>query len=206
MDEQQFLQRVKDRTGLESLELAAMAVSATMSAIGRAMDEETVEDAAKLLPSSLAKQLRSGAASPDRGGAFLADVANREQVNLGFAKEHAQVVCETLAGELSPKLRVRLRTMVPEDVADLLVPWTAPEPATPKPAPRVEVHDNLAEGRPGSKRPLSEARPDQGQSDSPAQTANPDADSKLSSGHERHGETLADGRPGSEHPISDADS
>jgi hypothetical protein len=67
--------------------------------------------------------------------------------------------------------------------------------------------DTLAEGRPGSRHPLSEARSDRSQSESVVATENPHADTKLSSAHgltqEREGESLATGHSGSDRPLDE---
>jgi hypothetical protein len=64
----------------------------------------------------------------------------------------------------------------------------------------------LAEGRPGSRRPLAEARPPAGQADSVARTDNPHGDTKLSSARgltqEREKESIATGSGGSRRPLS----
>lgn len=56
----------------------------------------------------------------------------------------------------------------------------------------------LADGKPGSRHPLSEANPSHGQSHSVAESANPHADTKLSSSkgttQEREKEDLAEGK------------
>jgi uncharacterized protein (DUF2267 family) len=204
MDYERLVNRVQHRTGLERPELAGMAVSATMSALARALEPEDLSLVASILPAPLSDQLR-GAASSNGTVPFLADVAEHEQVGLGFAKEHAQVVCETLAGELEPGALQRLKQAVPPEVAKLLVPYEAPPEARPKPAQPREPHRNLAEGRPGSAEPLAEGRPPAGHTDSPARTTDPDAKTKLSSAEDvRHGDTLAEGRPGSKHPVSES--
>jgi hypothetical protein len=65
----------------------------------------------------------------------------------------------------------------------------------------------LAEGRPGSHHPLSEARPERAHSHSVVRADNPHGDTKLSSAvgftQEREQETLAAGHPGSDRPLSE---
>lgn len=59
--------------------------------------------------------------------------------------------------------------------------------------------NNLASGRPGSRHPLSEAKPNGGQSNSVVESTNPHGDTKLSSSkgltQEREKEDLAEGQP-----------
>ncbi len=80
--------------------------------------------------------------------------------------------------------------------------------AVPKPRGFMAAsRGTLAEGRPGSAHPLSEARPERAQSQSVARADNPHGDTKLSSAtgltQEREGETLATGHLGSNRPLSE---
>ena len=68
------------------------------------------------------------------------------------------------------------------------------------------MHETLAEGRAGSRQPVSEEHVDRTQHDSVA-SHNPHGDVKISSAtgtmQEREHETLAEGRPGSTRPLAD---
>jgi hypothetical protein len=91
----------------------------------------------------------------------------------GPQRELTASVCRVLAEELSGEALEWLRTELPERMAELLVPGAPPADVTP-------VHgSNLATGRPGATRPLSEAHP------------------------EPSHDTLAEGRPGSTRPVSE---
>ncbi|MFW6057731.1 MAG: hypothetical protein ACOC9W_02635, partial [Persicimonas sp.] len=64
----------------------------------------------------------------------------------------------------------------------------------------------ISEGKHGSEKPLSEARPVEGQRDSIAAQENPYEETKIATGHESTDEdehTLAGGKPGSDRPVSD---
>jgi hypothetical protein len=88
---------------------------------------------------------------------------------------------------------------------------TTPEPESPDQVRPSERPDNrwdntLASGRPGSRHPISDARPNRAHAHSVARSDNPHGDTKLSSSHgftqERENETLADGRPGPKRTLS----
>lgn len=198
-----FLRAVQDRTGL-TLDQARIAVDTTFEAIGRAVPPTIATDIAALLPKPLATAVERGAASPSDDD-VIHDVAHHEHVTLGAAKEHAQVVLEQLAAHCDERTRDRLAELLPEPADAWLVPWQPPPQRRPQPpAGRTQT---LADGRPGSATPLSEAGPDRGHHDSPARTTDPHADTRLSSTHgvstERDHTSIAEGRPGSQHPVSE---
>ncbi|PRQ09370.1 hypothetical protein ENSA7_08970 [Enhygromyxa salina] len=180
---------------------ASQAVTATFAAIGRCLDAReplALVDVAAMLPPRFATLIREGARA---GGpaSFLQAVAEHERVTVGFAKEHAQVVCETFAGMLDERRLIALRERLPPEVSNLLQP--APRPVTRPPTPpSPPTGHTLANGRPGSTHPLSTAAPRAGQAHSIATSDDPHADTKLSStkglSPERKRETLADGKPG----------
>ena len=120
----------------------------------------------------------------------------------GPAREVVASVCKVLAEELSDDALELLHRALPGSLADLLVRPDAVE---------LEDHpglahrrDTLAEGRPGSHHPVTEARSDRTQAGSVA-SDNPHADTKLSASEgttqEREHETIADGHPESR-PIA----
>jgi uncharacterized protein (DUF2267 family) len=167
-----------------------------------------VQALAEDLPASLSTGLRSEGSHEELGLAELhARIARRENVRLGFAVEHAGVVCQAVAEALSPGALYRLRTALPEPIGALFSPH--------EPVERFEhvhldpSHHTLAEGQPGSRHPLSQSRPERAHAHSVARADNPHGDTKLSSAagltQEREQETLATGHPGSSRPLSEAD-
>jgi hypothetical protein len=84
-----------------------------------------------------------------------------------------------VAEVLSPAALYRLREALPEPMSALFHPR--------EPGKRFEHvhldpnHHTLADGRPGSRHPLSEARPERAQTDSVVRADNPHGDTKLSS-------------------------
>lgn len=110
----------------------------------------------------------------------------------GEGREIVTSVCCVLAEELSTEAVAAIGEDLPAGYASL---FAAPEPEA---APEVgERDDTLATGRPGSRRPIADARADRTQTDSVA-AGNPHASTKLSSTpgttQERRGETLAEGQ------------
>jgi hypothetical protein len=84
------------------------------------------------------------------------------------------------------------------------VPGSVTDEPPPRPVPD-RRRDTLAEGRPGSHRPLSEG-PGRGAQRGSIAEDNPHADTKLSSAsgarQEHRRDTLAEGRPGARIPLS----
>jgi hypothetical protein len=123
-------------------------------------------------------------------------------LTIGHAREVIASVCHVLGETLTDDTLVLLHDALPE--------WLAAFAVRPAPGPTVPVSraarrsDTLAEGRPGSHAPVSEARADRRQQASVA-ADNPHGDAKLSSTtgttQEREHETLADG-PTPTHPIA----
>lgn len=208
MTHEEMIQRISDRTGLDSRE-AERAAFAVLSVVGERLSRRAAEELAGELPIRIGGFLFGR----DHGGEFdlqelYARVAAREDVRLGFAIEHATVVCETVAEALSAGALYGLRQALPEEMARLF----AAQPRAPR-FERIRVdarRRTLAEGRPGSSRPIYSARFDRAHTHSVAMADNPHADTKLSSSpgltQERERETLATGKPGSARPLSESHS
>jgi uncharacterized protein (DUF2267 family) len=169
-----------------------------LGVLGERLRRSDVEALGEDLPDRLAEALRGPVHGQDFDLAeFHARVARREEVRSGFAAEHTGVVCQVLAESLSPATLRRLRDALPEAMGALFTPR---EPAEPFEYVHLDPsRRTLAEGRPGSRHPLSEAHPERAHSHSVARAANPHEDTKLSSSagltQEREHETLATGHP-----------
>lgn len=125
-------------------------------------------------------------------------------LSVGHAREVIAAVCHVLGERLSDDLLARLRRALPPTIASFLDrPATD---ATSSVSRNARRYDTLAEGRPGSHAPISEASTAQPQQGSIA-ADNPHGDAKLSSAvgstQEREHETLAEGHP-AVHPIATA--
>jgi uncharacterized protein (DUF2267 family) len=202
MDGDEFLERVMVRAGFETRTQAETATQATLAALAAALAPEERERVAGALPKGLRSLLHSEDAVPDMSlTMFLERVQRSEGTRTGFAVEHAQAVCSALLDTASEELEVLLRRHLVHLAALFR---TRESPMEPDPDPErvghVVTHDRtLAGGRPGSRHPVSEARPDRSHGHSVASNDDPHADSKLSSSRgltqEREGESLAAGRP-----------
>jgi uncharacterized protein (DUF2267 family) len=178
-------------------EKARAATEAVLSALGTQLGRPEAEALAAELPEALARSVRDSRYAPETQ--LGARVAALEEVTLAVAVEHIASVCHALAELLPEATLERLRRGLPGDVAVLLEP----------PSREVAAHEHghvaaprhtLAEGRPGSRHPISESRPPGAQSNSVVTSDNPHGDTKLSSSRgltqERERETLATGKPG----------
>ncbi|WP_257453772.1 DUF2267 domain-containing protein [Archangium lipolyticum] len=204
MTHDELLSHVSAHAGLPGPEAAERTVRAVLEVIGERLAWPVVQSLAEDLPGPLAAGLRGVTPHQVFNLAELhARVASRLEVRLGLAVEYTGVVCQFLAESLSPGTLHRLREALPEQMSALFAPR---EPGEPFEHVHVEPgHRTLAEGRPGSRHPLSESRAERAHSHSVAREDNPHGDTKLSSAigltQEREQETLAAAHPGSEeHP------
>ena len=207
---QDFFDQVMSRAGFDRRADGERAIAAVLETLGACLGARERE----ALAGELAEALRAPLTRHEPAGGFdraelFSRVALRENVALGFAIEHTEVVCELIAEALPDGALDVLRAEVGAELAALFVRRASPR--LPHPPPHrhplaVDAPDmSLSGGRPASFQPLSEARPEDGQTHSVARESNPHADSKLSSSpgltQERLGESLAAGRVGSKHPI-----
>jgi uncharacterized protein (DUF2267 family) len=210
MNYDDFVQRVQERTGLETREAAARAVAVTMGALRRSLDAPTLRLATSLVPPPLDRMLGRGplgdeGPDPHEPAMFFEDVAEHEHVSIGFAKEHSAVVFEELAATLDPDDRERLRRHLPTELSVLLAPPEVPLRPPPISPPVRSERVTLAGGAAGSRHPLSEAAPPtRAHAGSVARSDDPHADRRLSSAHGAGTEhSVAGGRAGSSRPISE---
>jgi uncharacterized protein (DUF2267 family) len=197
-----------DRTGLPR-EQARHILILVVRVLGEGLRHSRAEALADDLPPELARAFREGPHGPPFDLAELfRRVASRENVRVGFGVEHVKLVCRLLGEHFSPASRYQFQESFPEEIAALFEPLTEPGDHGEVPVHLHPERGTLAEGRPGSRHPISEARPDRTQSQSVVRSENPHGDTKLSSSQgltqEREKETLATGQPGSRRPIHSA--
>ncbi|NMO20103.1 DUF2267 domain-containing protein [Pyxidicoccus fallax] len=208
MTHDEFLSRVTERAGLSDTAEAARTARAVLGVVGERLGRWERRALAEDLPAPLTGMLEDGTSGQDFDLAELhARVACREHVRPGFAMEHTGIVCQVLAEALSEGTLHRLHERLPGPIAALFTPREHRE--------RFEyIHldpgrGTLAEGRPGSRHPLSEAHPVRAHTHSVARSDNPHEDTKLSSAsgftQEREHETLATGHPRTRSARSDED-
>ncbi|WP_428267385.1 DUF2267 domain-containing protein [Haliangium sp.] len=207
-----FVQRVQERAGLSSPEEATAAIEITLAVLGEGLSHDEAGAVAEALPAPFAEPLRRAHfTAAHEPGTFYARITAREGAPPGMAIEHAQVVCQEVGEAITAETRDRLERALPAPLAALFQPRPIPAAAPPRPTPAPAVAPGaghtLADGRPGSLTPLSEAEAGRPQSRSPAEGEDPRAPYKLSSGRPRsnEGHRIADGAPGSDHPVSDSD-
>jgi uncharacterized protein (DUF2267 family) len=176
---QDFIEGLRDSGGFASRAAAEAAARATLEALVARLLPAEREWLTAALPERLAAGLGTG-----RGGgpidvdAIVKEVATREGVTAGTAKEHVEVVLAAVAARLDGEARAHLERALPPGLLAPL-PVAAAPPAEPPARAPTESH-TLASGRPGSEHPLSESRPQGAQANSVADE-NPHGDTKLSS-------------------------
>ncbi len=214
MDYDQLLRRVREHTGLSDSSLVESVVRAVTEALGALIDHAHRDSIAARFPDELAPLLRRRAPEPDPSGAtFLRLVHKSERLPIGFAAEHGTAVLEAIGSELHPEERRQLASLLPVEMRDWLEPrvFRSPPPSSqptqPHPA-HPEGGHHLADARPGSEHPVSEAAPSRAQSESIAANPDPHAGERLASAHgltqEREREDLAEGQPGSERSLAES--
>lgn len=183
-----------------SIERASRASDAVLAAIGAYLSAPFLELVAEELPPGLARALRAGSG-------LAAPIDERvldPGATAGQARELIASVCRALAEDLSNDALTALRRSLPPEIAELLTP---PAPEAPRRAAPGAHRETLAEGRPGSRRSLSEGQSGGAHTDS-VRAENPHMATKLSSAtgstQERRGETLAEGHAGPSHRLAGA--
>lgn len=183
--------------------LAERATQAVLAGIGGTLTPAGRELVADELPAGLGAAILAGGLLTTPIEDTIVDHIAALGVTLGQARELIASVCRVLLEELSSEAVDALRAGVPTALAALLV-----EPATDEPPPHRALdprHATLADGRPGSQHPLSDAPGRSAQRGSIADD-NPHAATKLSSAAgsspDRRRETLSDGHPGARYPLS----
>ncbi len=211
MNQEQFVEQVALRAVLPLEGQAEGAIEVTLETLGRHLPDPHAAEVARHLPQPIAQFLRrerfQNNVEPDE---FYREIAMRAGVPVGFAREHAQVVCQVLAEAVGVEGRQHLHVHLPPAMAELFTPRRSSSP------PPAHVHPHLvqpgeghtlASGRPGSTNPVY-AAVSAGHRDSIARSDDPHAGTKISSAHglsaEQHHETLASGKPGSKRSLSDA--
>ena len=158
MEEDILLARVCRWGGLRAGQ-AERAVTATLRALRDGLFDEEADMLAQELPPRLARIFLAGTRDPAFADkTFYEHVAAYERVSMSFGVEHAQAVCEALASLLPPPLVSGLSSGVPWLAALFALRDRDSHPATIL-SPHART---VAEGHPGSDRPLSEAHPSEG--------------------------------------------
>lgn len=206
--ERTLVERTQLLGGLDEGE-ARTALRATVAALGAPLPNGERAALAEVLPDALTGIIRNCSHHPTPNlGDFFEHVRQREGTSLGFAKEHAEVVCRVLSESLPDDVVRRVAAALPATFGDLF--RSLPTPESP-PAHRIVPgphHHSLATGKPGSLQPLSEAHPPGAHAHSVVCETNPHGDTKVSSTkgttQERERESLATNEPQSRRTIADS--
>jgi uncharacterized protein (DUF2267 family) len=199
-----FVREVAERAGLTETEARA-ALTATWRALSPALPVEVARRLRAALPDEAGALVGSDAPRELDEEAFYAAVTAAEGAPRAFGREHAQAVAEAAGGWIDPGLREELERCLAPSLGARFEPRAAP--STPAPPAHHAARTTLAEGRPGSRHPLADARPEPAQEHSVARNEDPHRATKLSSAsgltQERQRDALATGRPGPRRPISE---
>lgn len=165
-----------------TVDRAELVTRTVLARIGAALTPVHRRQIADELPPALAQAL------------MAPEVMVEEAVSM-HQRELIASVYRVLAEELSGEALQWLRSELPRRMAELLVPGAPPAEEAP-------VHGkNLATGRAGGDRPVSESHLEP--SDSSLATGRPGSTRPVSESHpEPSHDTLAEGEPGSTHPVS----
>ena len=177
-----FIAHVAAHGGV-SPERAELVTRSVLARIGAALTPLHRRQIADELPPALAQALTSPEVMPD------AAVSTHQ-------RELIASVYRVLAEELSGEALQWLRGELPERMAEQLVPGAPPIEQPP-------LHGaNLASGRPGGDRPVSDSHLEQ--SSSSLAAGRPGSTRPVSETHpEPSHDTLAEGSPGSKNPVSE---
>lgn len=205
IDADAFVADVRARVRFADDARARRSIEAVLDVLGTRLFENDARVVAARLPTDWAQRLGPSDDPDEEQEQFDLDelyrrVAEADAVELGRAVERTQVVCQVLSEHVDEEARAHLRLRLPPAIAELFEPHVVPEaPARGAVAAhtRDEPRNTLASGRPGSRRPLADARPPSGQTHSVAASSDPHADTKLSGARgissERDDESLASG-------------
>lgn len=158
---EQIVDEVMWRTGLSDRKAAGTALDATLEALGeRLTAPDAVRLAEALSPPLAASLYRLARHTAPKPSLLYSRIAVCEAVPPGVAVEHAQATCRALANALDPDARALLAHRLPPEWAALFTLGPEREQSVDvPPSGAVPGHGHtLATGRPGSSRPLAEAR------------------------------------------------
>ncbi|WP_230467606.1 DUF2267 domain-containing protein [Lujinxingia vulgaris] len=206
-----FLMRVERRSGIDDAGLLQELVHRVIVELGGALSRESAEVVAERLPEPLASELRAaprGASDPGiTPTALYTSVGEALALDEGFAMEFSRVVCQVVSECVGAERRALLIARLGQPWRELFEPRKAdfghrPELASEPGPTDSTTRDDLAEGRPGSTRPLSEESA--AQQDSIARDAEPHQGERLATSHGKPARrTLAEGRSGSSRSLNE---
>ena len=156
MEVSAFWDDVKRFGGLSRQRGAERAAAATLAALGEGLFEDEARLLARELTPKLARMLHRGVHARElRLEDFYERVGVFEKVDQGFAREHAQAVCEALAIHLSESAVTRLRRELPA-LASLFTPRPGESHVGEPPTHPLKASEpTVAYGCPGRRHPIA---------------------------------------------------
>jgi uncharacterized protein (DUF2267 family) len=161
IESSRLIARLRSLAPFEDDDAARRARDATLTALRRGLTDDDADWLAlDLGPELSAPLVRGGYVGALSLEPFYRWVARFAGLRRSVAREQAQVVCRALAELISPSTVARLQRCLPE----LAALFAQPEPEQPASEPH-HLRDEpapdhtLAGGKPGSERPLCDARP-----------------------------------------------
>lgn len=200
MEERALIDKTRERLGGGSDSAVCKAIEAVLQTVGETIGRSDTAAVATALPNRFADALaEANAPAPLDFAEFCSRVARREGVALSFGVEHSQSVIRALCELIGEQERTHLcGKLWPELLRRSLVE-TSPSSGIRPP----RIGSTLADGQPGSSKPLSAAPPPSRAHEHSVAAANPHGARKLSSGASRTDKSLSTGRTGSGHPLSE---
>jgi uncharacterized protein (DUF2267 family) len=161
MNDELFLEKVRERGALTSPDQARAVAEAVLEALGELLFDRDRLRLAEALPTPFGEALRRGAPGQDFGlEEFYRRVQRREGVAPGFGVEHAQAVCLAIAAALGEELTVYLVRRLPDELAPLFrrrrLEPTLPPDVHHTPQVAAGYGSTLSSGRFGSRDPVAE--------------------------------------------------
>lgn len=194
------LLRLVHRSGIQDQTLAQEGLHQVLRYLGGCFEEETLRELSTHLPPPLGESMTEGKGGnrPCELDQLYRAVSDEMGLEVSLAMEFTQVVLQIFGECFRKETRQKVQSLLPRDWAPLLEPR---EQARSSPLGRRGAL-SLAEGRAGSSRPISEARP--GHRNSIAFSEDPEKGRKVSTTSGKPAErTLASGKPGSSRSLSD---
>jgi hypothetical protein len=172
------------QAGMVTAQTLARVIDVTLGLLAGQLPSHDVDDLNRGLRTLLPGH-QALVEAPERRLTEATELYTELSVRSGLAYSHAaelaEVVCNYLGDHLSLELRLRLERHLPPTLAALMTSQRAPAIEPGERELIGGVSTTLAEGRPGSRHPLSEGRPERAQTHSVVRSDNPHGDTKLSS-------------------------
>lgn len=210
IDDAELLRHLSTHAGLDDA-AARRAVEATLAALGEILAADEAARLGRSLPPAWATKLSSSPLASAEGRSwdrerFVERVAAHAAVGPTNALDEATAACAALSALLDEETRSSVARALGAGGA-LFEIVAEGRPPRRSHASEPPARATLAEGRAGSRHPVSEAAPHGAQSGSVAE-ANPHGDAKLSSARgltqEALGDTLAEGKPGPRRTLGES--